>query len=85
MSDAGGRFGSLLSYTRASKEFSGKWFANMPTLKRMIDFSLALTLRATSSWVRYKQVLSYVELEPDLASFSRIVASLSGEQKHRYA
>ena len=53
------------------------------TLNRTICFSPAFTFRATSSSVRCRHRLSYDVLEPALASFSRVSASTSGEQKHR--
>ena len=55
------------------------------TFIRTTCFSPAFTFLTTSSSVRLKQDLSYVAFDPVLANFSRVVASLSGEQKHRYA
>lgn len=58
---------------------------NVLTFSLTMDLSPARTLRATSSSVRWRQDLSYVAFDPVRASFSRVAASLSEEQKHRYA
>jgi hypothetical protein len=55
------------------------------TLSLIVDFSPARTRRAASSSVRCKHLLSYVRLDPERASFSRVSVKVSGEQKQRYA
>lgn len=56
-----------------------------PTLRRTTKGSPARTRRATSSSVSLRQARSYVALEPAFDNLSRVLVSLEGLQKQRYA